>query len=365
MTLGHVAEGLAVRSHEVIVHRPRQRDESRSVLAPGAAPYTEVRHPSLPIPGYTFLRFGLPVRGRLLQAWRATRPDLVHIATEGPLGYAALLAAGKLGIPVSSTFHTNFHHYSAHYGFSWLERPVLGYLRHFHNRTRITLSPSPDLNAELTREGFNDVHLLSRGVNTRVFAPQHRSDNLRSSWGVGPGDLAVIHVSRLAAEKNYDLLFRCFGEVRQRLPRARFVVVSDGPLRRKLERQYPWVRFTGFLSREDLAQHYASADLFLYPSLTETFGNVVLEGMASGLPLLAFDYAAAARYLKNGENGRLVPFGDASQFLSVAIELACNHEEQARYRIAARATAETIPWDAVIDGLERDLLSVVAAAPRP
>ena len=364
MTLGHVAEGLAVRGHGVTVHRPRQRNETKAVLTQLAAPFAEVCHPSLPIPGYTFLRFGLPVRGRLIKAWRANRPDLVHIATEGPLGYAALLAAGKLGIPVSSTSHTNFHHYSAHYGFSWLERPVLGYLRHFHNRTRITLSPSPDLNAELTRDGFNDVHLLSRGVNTRVFNPAHRSNDLRISWGASPEDLVVIHVSRLAAEKNYALLFRCYEEIRQQNPRARFVVVSDGPLRRKLEQRYPWAHFTGFLSREDLAQHYASADLFLYPSLTETFGNVVLEGMASGLPLLAFDYAAAARYMKDGENGRLVPFGEAEPFVSVATELASNAAEQARYRTAARATAETIPWDAVIDGLERDLLSVVASAPR-
>ena len=196
-----------------------------------------------------------------------------------------------------------------------------------------------------------------------VAAEEHTRPGI-AARRIEPEELVVIHVSRLAAEKNYDLLFGCYEEIRQRNPRARFVVVSDGPLRRKLEQRYPWAKFTGFLSREDLAQHYASADLFLYPSLTETFGNVVLEGMASGLPLLAFDYAAAARYLQNGQNGRVVPFGKADQFTSAAIDLAADAPEQARYRSAARATAETIPWDAVIDGLERDLLSVVASAPR-
>ncbi len=356
MTLGHVAEGLTARGHRVDVHRPRQRHESAH--APSPHGYVETRHPSLPIPGYTFLRFGLPVRSRLLQTWRAERPDLVHIATEGPLGYAALLAAGKLGIPVSSSFHTNFHQYSEHYGFAWLTRPVLAYLRHFHNRTRITLSPSPDLNAALTQDGFNDVRLLSRGVNTRVFSPVHRDVRLRARWGAGPDDLVVVHVSRLAAEKNYELLFRCFESIRSRDPHARFVMVSDGPLRKKLSRRYPWAHFTGFLDRADLARHYASGDLFLYPSLTETFGNVVLEAMASGLPVAAFNYAAAARYLRDGENGRLAPFAAADSFYAAALELAADPKGRRRLGAAARETAETIPWDAVIDGLERDLLSV-------
>ena len=168
MTLGHLVEGLAQRGHSVTVIRPRQNSND---IARNDGIYDELLCPGVPIPGYTMLRLGLPVRGRLIRAWRADRPDLVHIATEGPLGYSALSAADKLGIPKSSSFHTNFHSYSKHYGFAFLTRPALAYLRHFHNRTRITLSPTVDLNEKLTRDGFQGMRLLSRGVNTEVFSP--------------------------------------------------------------------------------------------------------------------------------------------------------------------------------------------------
>jgi glycosyltransferase involved in cell wall biosynthesis len=358
MTLSHLVEGLAHRGHLVTVCRPRQKSTD-TPRADGL--YGEQLFPSVPIPGYAFLRLGLPARGRLIRLWRAERPDLVHIATEGPLGYSALLAARKLGLPVSSSFHTNFHSYSRHYGFAFLTRPALAYLRHFHNRTRITLSPTVELNDELTRDGFRDMRLMSRGVNTRVFSPALRSDSLRASLGVSPTDLLIVHVSRLAAEKNYPLLFESFAAIRAARPDAKLVVVSDGPLRKKLTRQNPHARFTGFLSREALADHYASADLFLYPSLTETFGNVTTESMASGLPVVAFNYAAAARFIRHGENGWLVPFGDRAAFLDSAVNVARAPDLRARLGPAARRTAEGISWDFVIDQLERDFAAIIAA----
>lgn len=356
MTLSHLVEGLSERRHQVTVVRPRQTPQD---LPRADGLYAELLCPGMPIPGYSMMRLGLPVRGRLLQAWRKERPDIVHIATEGPLGYAALLAARKLALPISSSFHTNFHSYSQHYGFAFLCRPALAYLRHFHNRTQITLSPTLELNQQLTADGFENMRLLSRGVNTKTFSPAHRDERLRAAWGVGPDDLAVIHVSRLAAEKNYPLLFASFEAIRNRHPSAKFIVTSDGPLRRKLERQHPWVRFTGILPREDLARHYASADLFLYPSLTETFGNVVTEAMASGLPVVAFNYAAAARFIRHGENGCHVPLGDREAFLAASTELSASSKLRQRFGPAARLTAEDIPWGRVIDGFEANLHSVI------
>lgn len=366
MTLSHLVEGLARRGHRVTVVRPRQNPRD---LPRADGLYDELLCPGFPIPGYSFLRGGLPVRGRLVRAWRTARPDLVHIATEGPLGYAALSAADKLGIPLASSFHTNFHSYSKHYGFAFLTRPALAYLRHFHNRTRITLSPTAELNAELARDGFRGMRLLSRGVNTSVFSPAHRDESLRRAWGAASSDLAVVHVSRLAAEKNYPLLFEAFARIRSAQPSARFIVVGDGPLRKKLVRAYPWIHFTGFLPRADLARHYASADLFLYASLTETFGNVVTEAMASGLPVLAFDYAAPARYIRNLENGLVVPFGNTTAWLHAAGTLADSPSMRRRFGEAARRTADGISWERVIDGFERDLHEVagltVPSGPAP
>jgi len=357
MTLSHLVEGLARRGHHVTVIRPRQN--ARDIPRDDGL-YEELLCPGVPIPGYPLLRAGLPVRGRLIKTWRKASPDLVHIATEGPLGYAALSAAGKLGIPITSSFHTNFHSYSRHYGFAFLTRPALAYLRHFHNRTRITLSPTAELNAELTRDGFHGMRLLSRGVNTEVFSPAHRDETLRGSWGANPEDLVVVHVSRLAAEKNYPLLIDAFGRIRATQPGARFVIVGDGPLRKKLARAHPWIHFTGFLPRAELARHYASADAFLYASMTETFGNVVTEAMASGLPVVAFDYAAPARYIRNQENGLTVPFDNRAAWLDAAHALANSPLLRRRLGEAARRTAEGISWTHVIDGFERDLHEVAA-----
>ena len=362
MTLSHLVEGLGERGHAVTVVRPRQNDRD---LPRADGVHAELLCPGVPIPGYPSMRLGLPVRGRLLRAWRAERPDLVHVATEGPLGYAALLAARKLGLPMTSSFHTNFHSYSRHYGFAFLTRPALAYLRHFHNRTRLTLSPTQELNDQLTADGFENMRLLSRGVNTRTFAHAQRDESLRAAWGVGPEDLAVIHVSRLAAEKNYPLLLAAFEAIRAAQPRAKFIITSDGPLRRKLERQAPWIRFTGNLPRADLARHYASADLFLYPSLTETFGNVVTEAMASGLPVVAFNYAAAHRFIRHGKNGWTVPLDDRDAFIAAALQLAGAPALRRRLGTAARTTAEDIPWDRVIDGFETDLRTVFTAHTLP
>ena len=377
MTLSQLASGLARRGVEVTVHRPRQSGDPRvrEFKTPGSDPqasearsagahalFTETLHPGIPIPGYPFLRLGLPARGALLRAWRAARPDVVHVATEGPLGWSALSAADTLGIPLASSFHTNFHHYSKHYGFAFLTRPALAYLRWFHNRTRITLSPTEELNRELERAGFRGMRLLSRGVDTELFSPARRDEALRRAWGAGADDPVFLHVSRLAAEKNYALLFRAWDRIRSAHPRSRFVVVGDGPLRAKLARAHSWAMFTGFLEREELARHYASADVFLYPSLTETFGNVITEAMAGGLAIGAFDYAAASRYLRHGENGLLARFGDEDAFLALASRLAeSDPRQRRRLGLVARATAENIPWRRVIDGFARDLAEVAKA----
>ncbi|HEU5079641.1 MAG TPA: glycosyltransferase family 1 protein [Opitutaceae bacterium] len=358
MTLGQLASGLVERGHRVTVFRPRQSISDSPALAAG---YAELLVRGFPIPGYALLKLGLPSPRTLQREWRRERPDLVHIATEGPLGYSALVVARKLQIPITSSFHTNFHSYSKHYGFPFAGPSALAYLRHFHNRTLATFSPTLELNAQLEENGFKNMRLLGRGVDTDTFSPARRNDSIRKQLGLTPKDLLVVHVSRLAAEKNYSLLIESFRAIKRIRPTARLVVTSDGPLRKRLARENLDVVFTGFLSRLELAEHYASADLFLYPSLTETFGNVVTEALASGLPVVAFNYAAAARYIRHQENGWLVPLADSRDFVESAVLLASNDALRAKIIPRARATAEGIPWSAVIDGFARDLSDLVGA----
>jgi glycosyltransferase involved in cell wall biosynthesis len=349
MTLGRLVEGLAQRGHAVQVVRCRRPHETP------VAPATGISHvvlPSLPIPRYHGLRLGLPAGGRLREIWGRERPDVVHIATEGPLGRSALSAAEELRLPLASSYHTNFHDYSRHYGLGLMHGLVAGYLRRFHNRTRVTMVPSPDLLAQLSTAGFDNLVTLGRGVDTQLFSPDKRDPSLRARWGAQPSDPVLLHVGRMAPEKNIPLALAAFQRIRAALPRARLIVVGEGPLRRGLTEQFPEVHFTGALPLADLARHYASADIFLFPSMSETFGNVLLEAMASGLATVSFDYAAAKSYVQHEENGLLANFGDEASWMHMAGILAAHPAQIARLRPAARATAECIGWQAVIERFE-------------
>jgi glycosyltransferase involved in cell wall biosynthesis len=358
MTFGHIASELGRRGHQVTVCRPRRDDLSNGAAHPE---FHEVAFPGLPIPGYPLLRLGLPAGGRLRRRWRADRPDLVHVVTEGPLGTSAVSAARELNVPVTSSFHTNFHAYTRHYGFAPLQRAALGWLRHVHNRTVRTFAPTAELCGELQALGFVGLRVLSRGVDTVQFNPAHASPALRATWGAGPDDPVVLHAGRMAAEKNYPLLFRAFTALRAAQPRCRFVLVGDGPLRARFERAHPEYRFTGFIPRGELARHYASADLYLHASLTETFGNVLTEAMASGLAVAGFDYAAARQFIRDGENGLIVPRDQPDGLIAAGIRLATDGPLRTRLRRAARLSLEPQSWDRVITRFEADLLAVVAA----
>lgn len=361
MTFGVIARELGRRRHEVTVYRPRRSDLSD----PGVHPeYLEVPMPGLPIPGYSLLRLGLPAGRRLERRWRADRPDIVHVATEGPLGASAVSAARRLGIPVTSSFHTNFHSYARHYGWAPLGGIALAWLRRVHNRTLQTFVPTLELCSELSAMGFARLSLLSRGVDTRQFGPERRNFGLRASWRVGPEDPVFLHVGRLAVEKNYALLFRAYAAARAANPGTRFVVIGDGPLRAGLERDHPECIFTGFIPRDELARHCASADVYIHASLTETFGNVLTEAMASGLAVAGFDYAAARQFVRNGENGLSVPVDRPDLLVEAAVRLASDGDLRRRLRRAARATLEAQSWETVIARFEADLVRFASGPSR-
>ena len=341
-TLGTLTRILARRGHRITVIRPRP--EAEPVPAEGVR---EIVVAGAPIPGYGRLRFGWPAGRRLRRLWRDERTDVVHIATEGPLGWSALRAARALGIPCSSSFHTNFHEYGRHYGMGMLSRAGLAYFRWFHNRTATTLVPSPTILRSLADHGFSRLEILSRGVDTRQFDPARRDPELRRSWGAGPEDPVLLHVGRLAPEKNVELAIDAFHEARARTPTARMVLVGDGPDAERLREAHPDLTWADERRGQDLGRHYASADLFLFPSRTETFGNVLTEAMASGLAVVAFDYAAAAMHVRSGENGVTVPLGDEPAFRAAVEGLAACPELATRLRRAARSTARALSWDRV------------------
>ncbi len=394
-TVERTVAHLRAAGHEVQLVRPRQRGEAPRDDA------QEWRTAGGPIPLYPGLRFGLAGVQRLCDRWgdRPTRqaargvgaqgtgahgtgaqgtgargagslgwtPDLVHVATPGPLGWAALRAARRLGLPTSADFRTNFHAYSCHYGLGWLEPWVLGWLRRLHALADTTFVPTRVLAQSLAAQGFERLQVVGRGVDTDRFCPRHRDDWLRLAWQARRDSRVVLYVGRLAAEKNAGLALECFEALAEKYPGLRMIVVGDGPQRAVLEARHPLARFVGELTGAELARHYASADVFLFPSLTDTFGNVTLEALSSGLSVAAFDTAAAGQLIKDGVNGWLAPAsgGDDGRqaFLLAAERALLTSSPDGVLRQWARMTGMKTQWDEVLRRFERSLVDL-ARSPR-
>ena len=348
-TLHHWVGGLLERGHRIQITRPRQHAGERPI---SEGEIEERLVHSMPLPGYHDLRFGLPAPRVLHREWAHFTPDLVYIATEGPLGGSALRIARRMRIPAVTGFHTRFDFYSRHYRLGWLEPAIRTVLRRFHNRSIATLVPTRELAEMLARHGFHNPRVVSRGVNARLFTPERRDAAMRATWGVTETTPVALYVGRLAPEKNIDLAIRAYRAMQVRKPELRFVLVGSGPDEQRLKRDNPDLIFAGPQVGENLARHYASGDIFLFPSLSETFGNVVIEAMASGLGIVAFDYAAGREHLRHGENGLLATREDASSFIQHAVTLAENPALLGRLRPPARATAAALDWPHVTDLLE-------------
>ena len=362
MTLGRLVEGLQVRNHQVQLVRPRQHADDQPQPT---ATLSEHLQRGIALPRYEDLKMGLPAKAALTQLWARQRPDVVQIATEGPLGWSALAAANKLRLPVASDFHTNFHSYSSHYGFGLLRRVIVAYLRKFHNKAAVTLVPTEGIRRELLRYGYENIEIIGRGVDTQLFHPGRRDSTLRARWGVNDGETVALYVGRLAAEKNLTLVFRTFDAMREAHPAVRLVLVGDGPERALWQARRPDAVFCGTQVGEALAAHYASADVFLFPSLTETWGNVTVEAMASGLAVVAYNCAAAENVIRHGENGLKAPPENEAAFIAEAVALAPDAALQRRLGTAASARAAQLSWDAIIDSLEHVLLRLALPQPAP
>jgi glycosyltransferase involved in cell wall biosynthesis len=356
-TMRHIVEALLRRGHVVELTRPRQAcdvkvstvGEHASADAPMPQPNFDLRLVrGQAIPRYSELQLGFALPNTLVKQWQKVRPDVVHIVTEGPLGWAALIAARRLRIPVSSGFHTNFHTYSRHYGVGLFSGMVDAMLRALHNRCAATMVPTAQIRQSLQARGYERLAVVGRGIDTALFNPSRRSQALRDSWGADDDTPVVIYVGRLAPEKNLRLFIESAQAFRAANPRTRVVLVGNGPDAVTLRSAHPDFIFAGMRTGHDLAQHYASADVFLFPSITETFGNVTMEALASGLAVIAYDYAAARQHIAHEKSGVLVPFDDAALFVAAAKRLAeAPLGVIAGLKQHARVAADSLSWDSV------------------
>jgi glycosyltransferase involved in cell wall biosynthesis len=358
-TLGRWVDTFRSRGHEVAVIRPRRFGEKPSPLLVRA----------LPLPFYPQVRVGMAGLLRMRDLFRTLKPDLVHIATEGPLGLSALLAGRLMGIPIASSFHTNFDYYASHYGFLGVEWLVFLALRWFHNATLVTLVPSEATRQRLLKSGMKRVEIWSRGVDAELFHPRHRDPALRRELGASDTDLLLLYVGRLAPEKNLVALLQAFTNLTRLAPaplaaRLRLVLVGGGPLTQQVQAAaVPGVIVAGEKYGPELSRWYASADLFAFPSLSETFGNVVLEAQASGLPVVAYDCQGVSERVTPEEDGLLVPVG--GDLAPALLRLCQDDDARQRFGRAARAKAERQDWRPIFDELERRYRQLVAEHGHP
>jgi len=315
LTVQTLVSRMVEDGHELQLVRPRQPGVS---TLPPSRPIRELLVAGAALPKYPGLRFGFPAGRALAREFAAWRPDAVYVATG---------------------FHTRFDAYAGAYGLGPLTSLLHYWLRHLHNSSGATVVPTAELRDCLERQGFERVRVVARGVDTKLFDPARRSQKLRERWGIAPEGLAVIYVGRIAAEKNLELAIKAFAKIRELDTAARFIWVGTGPIATRLAREHPEFYFTGLRLGEDLAAHFASADLFLFPSLTETFGNVTLEAMASGVPTIAFDYGAARAHLRDREHACLVGSGNETGFVAAAVAVATDAGMRRGMGSAARRAA--------------------------
>ena len=349
MTLAKLVQGLSHRNHDVQLIRPRQT-KTDSPMSDSSL--EEVLMRGMPIPRYPELKLGLPSKKTLVKTWTLRRPDVVHIATEGPLGWSALQAAKVLKLPVTSDFRTNFQSYSKHYGVGWLRKPIVAYLRKFHNATACTMVPTRELMRTLSQNGFANLKVVSRGVDTKLFNIAKRDTSLRSSWGATDDTKVLISVGRMAPEKNLDQVLKTYDALKSTGQAFKLVMVGDGPLKEQFQKRYPEIIFPGMLSQTNLATYYASSDLFIFPSQTETFGNVTLEALASGIPVLAFDCAAARDWVQTGVNGWLIAENNPEGFAAQAVTIFNSKDLLEKITQSTRQQVVHLDWDQIAEQVE-------------
>ncbi|MBC7897860.1 MAG: glycosyltransferase family 1 protein [Cytophagaceae bacterium] len=361
--------GLAERGWECAVVAPRYPHIARDAFANDAAYAAAARGASIgsvPLPGYPDIRLTMPGHPAIARCIDRFRPDVVHAATEFSIGWTGLRAARQRGIPVTTSYHTDFARYTDAYGVPALRRLVTRHVAAFHRQAACTFTPSEPARRDLEAIGVA-AETWGRGVDTDLFHPRHRSVILRDAY-VRPDACLLLHVGRLAAEKGVERIVEAYDRARQLLPEGAVHLVIAGAGPREPHLRAMGTRHITFLANLDrqtvLPRLYASADAFVFSSLTETLGLVVLEAMASGLPVLATPAGGVADHLRDGINGLAYPANDVDALARhmVTIALDTNHRKQ--LAAGARATAERLTWSAELDRLDARYRTILAGHAR-
>lgn len=342
---------LEAQGHEVLVFAPTIKNP------PFKHTGTLISAPSIALPGSrSEYRFSLGMPERIKKQLRDFKPDLIQVAAPDYLGYSALKFGRKHAIPVVASFHTRFDTYPRYYGARWLEKYLTNYMRHFYGRCEHVYAPSQSMIDELTEDGIGkDLRLWTRGVDFSLFHPEKRDLEWRRSLGFADDDVVVGFVGRVVLEKGIDV----FVETLKQVPNVKALIIGEGPERANFEGKLKDGVFTGYLGGEDLARGYASADIFFNPSITETFGNVTLEAMASGAVPVCANAAGSATLVDHGRTGLLAE-PDAPSFVPMIKRLAENHEERAAMAAAAREEALTYSWDVILSRLVDNFYEAIA-----
>ena len=352
LTLEKLHNFLNLSGHHSSVIRPRRFSESRKPeLVQG-----------FPIPMYPKLRFGIGSPLRLYQTIKSKMPDIIHLATEGPLGLACLGIAKSLRIPVVSSFHTNFDLYANDYKMGVLSSGISHYLRWFHNQTEATFAPSNACCERLQALGYKNIKIWTRGVDTGLFNPTQKDLNFKSKIGLLETDILLLYVGRLAPEKNIGALLGTFKKAKTTLGRQGknlfLALVGTGPLVEQSDLEKTnGIILPGELRGNHLAQWYASADVFVFPSTSETFGNVILEAQASGLPVLCLNSQATQERISNHNDGILA--ANIEEFEKQIIDLCANKSKRVFLGENATRTARSQKWDDIFNRLYQEYCEVI------
>jgi glycosyltransferase involved in cell wall biosynthesis len=304
--------------------------------------------PSVPIPGRAEYQLAVSLSPRVRRDLDQFKPNIVHVAAPDIVAHRAVTWARRRGIPVVSSVHTRFDTYLQYYRLQWLEPVVRAITRRYYRRCDAIVAPAESTAAILRAQRMNkDISIWARGIDREQFNPERRSLEWRRANGIGDGEMVVSFLGRLVLEKGLDVFADAIEAARELGVPLKVVAIGDGPARGYFADRLPDAIFTGQLTGADLAVALASTDVFFNPSITETFGNVTLEAMACGLPVIAAVATGATSLVKDEVTGKLSDPGDIDDFALSLAEYQRDPALRARHGAAGLAFARTMDWDAI------------------